>query len=40
MPADRFRLYSDAELAPVIDDMARQAAPAGSNRPGSPAGLS
>lgn len=26
MPADRFRLYSDAELAPVIDDMARQAA--------------
>jgi len=26
MPADRFRLYTDAELAPVIDDMARQAA--------------
>ena len=26
MPADRFRLYDEAALAPVIDDMARQAA--------------
>ena len=26
MPADRFRLYDEGALAPVIDDMARQAA--------------
>ncbi len=26
MPADRFRLYDEAALEPVIDDMARQAA--------------
>jgi pyrimidine operon attenuation protein/uracil phosphoribosyltransferase len=26
MPADRYRLYSDADLQTVVDDMARQAA--------------
>lgn len=26
LPADRFRLYTEADLQPVIDDMARQAA--------------
>lgn len=26
MPGNRFRLYADADLAPVIDDMARQIA--------------